>query len=302
MQRYAGSITDIKGVRIGQWTNLTAKTGCSVVLFDNGAVAGVQVSGAAPGTRETDLLRGYHLVNEINAIVLSGGSAFGLAAADGVMRFLEEQKIGYVSGGFQIPIVPAAVLYDLGVGDGWIRPNALSGYEACRSANEYCLEGAVGAGTGATIGKLYGQENASPGGLGTASVTLYDDVVVGAVVAVNALGEVFNPQNGQKLSGCRPLGQNKSGKIEQGGNTTIGVVATNATLDRERCNRMAEMGQDGLVLAIRPVHTPFDGDTIFAASTGEIALPEAAIPSLFAAATEVTARAVQNAILAAQGE
>ena len=302
--RYEGWITDIDSIKVGNWSDTQAKTGCTVLLFEQGAICGVDVRGAAPGTRETDLLRGYHLVDRVNALVLSGGSAFGLAAADGVMHFLEERKVGFLSGQYRIPIVPAAVLYDLAVGDGGVRPDAKAGYEACLSASSLMKEGRIGAGTGASIGKLYGPEYASPGGVGTASVWLNDSIVVSAIMAVNAVGDVHDPKTGQRIGGCQRLGRENLPEVnpEPGGNTTIGVVATNAMLTREECNRLAEMGQDGLVLAIRPVHTPFDGDTIFGASTNEVKLPTEKMAELFIAAAEVTARAVQNAIWASQEE
>lgn len=305
MGRYDGWITDVKGVQVGHWTDTQAQTGCTVVMFENGAVGGIEVRGAAPGTRETDLLRGYHCVDKINAIMLSGGSAFGLAAADGAMRFLDEQKIGFQSEQYHIPIVPAAVLFDLSVGNGSVRPDAKAGYEACLYASDTMTkEGRVGVGTGATIGKMYGMQHSSPGGIGTASIWLTRDVVVSALVAVNAVGNIIDPRSGRCVAGCRVPNPNPVGGMEAvpGSNTTIGIVATNAALTREECNRMAEMGQDGLVLAIRPVHTPYDGDTIFGAATCDVEIPKERLADLFVVATEVMARAVLNAIWAVQGE
>lgn len=309
MARHEGSIADISGVFVGHWQDEVARTGCSVLLFDGGARCGVEVRGAAPGTRETDLLRGYHLVEEVNAVVLSGGSAFGLAAADGVMQYLESRGIGFVSGEYRVPIVPAAVLYDLEVGDGDVRPDAEAGKAACLAAAKTVAEGAYGAGCGATVGKFLGGAFASPGGVGTASIQLPGGATIAAYIAVNALGEVFDHRDGRLLAGVAEAGrQNISAalpwmgdrvEVKARGNTTIGVVATDAKLSREECNRLAEMGQDGLALSIRPVHTPFDGDTIFGVSTGKIEVPPEAHFALHAAAAEVCARACQNAVMAA---
>lgn len=299
-----GSIRDIDGVLIGHWTDEKAKTGCTAILFPEGAVAGVDVRGAAPGTRETDLLSGYHLVEKIYGIMLSGGSAFGLAAADGAMRYLEENKIGFLSGENIIPIVPAAVLYDLEQGSSTIRPDSAAGYQACKQAGkEAKTQGRIGAGTGATVGKMLGMESAMPAGMGSACIDLPGGIKVAALLAANALGDVFDHRNGKQLAGPVVAGRMQNTvdlllqnpqKLQAAGNTTIGAIITNAKLNREQMNRMATMGHDGLALTIRPVHTPFDGDTLFAASTGEKEADADMLALLFVAATEAVAKAVIN--------
>ncbi len=298
------SITSIPGVRVGHYTNAEARTGCSVILFDRGIVCGVDVRGAAPGTRETVLLKGYHLVNRINAVLLTGGSAYGLDAAAGIMQYLEEKRVGYGDpNGVIVPIVPGAVLYDLEVGDSKIRPQKADGYRACETANADPVEnGCIGAGTGATIGKCFGMQHAVRGGLGNAVVELPGGVKVAAMIAVNALGDVYDHRTGQRISGAVVDGNPAScydallGGVGAGtsSNTTIGILVTNAKLTREEANRLALIGHDGLAMSIRPVHTPMDGDTLFAASTGELDCPNHL--SLFAAAAEAAALAVENAV------
>jgi L-aminopeptidase/D-esterase-like protein len=281
--RAASGITDVEGIKVGHWMSTARPTGCTVVLAPpDGAVGGVDVRGSAPGTRETDLLRPENLVDRVNAVVLSGGSAFGLDAASGVMRYLDEQKLGFaVTPVIKVPIVPAAILYDLGVGDWTIRPDAASGYAACQAATTARpQEGNAGAGAGATVGKFFGLPRAMKSGVGTASLEV-DGLVVGAIVAVNAIGEVVDPQNGRVVAGVRtPDGKKITSLMPEilsghlppaltpGTATTIGVVATNAALTKVQAQKVAQMAQDGIARAIRPAHTMFDGDTIFVMATG----------------------------------
>jgi L-aminopeptidase/D-esterase-like protein len=291
------SLTAIPGIRVGHWTNLDAGTGCTVVLCEQGAVAGVDVRGGAPATRETDLLRPGSLVGMAHAIVLSGGSAFGLDAATGVMRYLEERGIGYATAAGPVPIVPAASLYDLNVGRNE-RPDAAAGYAACEAAGEAIAEGCVGAGTGATVAKLGGSEGAIKSGIGTACMTLLDGTLVAALVAVNALGSVYDPINGEPIA--LPRTEKTGWRFPFAGtNTTIGVIATNARLDSIGVNRLASMGHDGMATAIRPSHTLFDGDTLFALS---LPGPDAAQTDHLAlerVAADVVAQAIVRAVQAA---
>jgi L-aminopeptidase/D-esterase-like protein len=259
------TLRDVSGIRVGHWTDTAGMTGCTVVLApDDGAVAGVDVRGSAPGTRETDLLRPTALVDRINAICLAGGSAFGLAAADGVMRRLAERGIGFATGVRPVPIVPAAILFDLGVGDPNAFPDADAGYAATLAAErgEDELEGRVGAGTGATVAKLAGTGSGRPGGVGTAARRLPDGPTVGALVVNNALGNV-HARDGRPL-----VTSDASPRQPPMANTTLVVVATDAALDRAWCRKLAEMGHDALAIGIRPTHTMFDGDVVFALSTG----------------------------------
>ncbi|MEL7609972.1 MAG: P1 family peptidase [Bacillota bacterium] len=266
---------NIDGLSVGHWTDFEARTGCTVVLCRDGAVAGVDVRGAAPGTRETDLMRGYNAVERINAILLTGGSAFGLDAAAGVMQYLELQGRGVKAGPTVVPIVPGAVIFDLDVGDGAVRPQKENGYTACTLAGEAFETGSVGAGTGATVGKTLGMHNAMRGGIGAASVTLEGGVIVSALVVVNALGDIYDPRTGRIVAGAKkdgvfvPYYDHAWALPSAYGNTTIGVVATNARLDREQANKLASMAHDGLAMTVRPTHTNFDGDTFFALSTCE---------------------------------
>jgi L-aminopeptidase/D-esterase-like protein len=304
------AITDVPGIRVGHWTNLEAATGCTVVLCEEGAVAGADVRGPAPGTRETDLLRPGHLVERVHAVLLSGGSAFGLAAADGVMRYLEEQGVGLDTGVARVPIVPAAVLFDLAIGRADVRPDAEAGYQACLTADDGPVtEGNVGAGTGATVGKLLGPRYATKAGLGTVSQRIGKGVIVGAIVAVNAVGDVVDPQTGEILAGARKpvvggflntaerikgdLGQTILAMMS----TTIGVVATNAQLTKEQTHLVAMMAQDGLARAIRPAHTMLDGDTLFALSLGG---REGDVSAIGTAAADVVAQAIVRAVRAAE--
>lgn len=294
----------IRGVKVGHAQNEGARTGCTVILCEGGATVGVDVRGAAPGTRETDLCRPGNLVEQAHAVLLTGGSAFGLAAADGVMAYLEERGIGFDTGVAKVPIVPAAVLFDLGVGDPRVRPDAAMGRQACEQATEGPVAmGQVGAGTGATVGKALGPQFASPGGVGLASIELPGGLVIAAVVATNAVGDIYDGETiiagaqaaGQFLDAAtKALGEPSQGPLP-GANTTIGCLITNGRLDKAQVNRLATVGHDGLARAIRPVHTPFDGDTLFALATGEV---PAEHPGLWVAASEVVRRAVIQAVSA----
>lgn len=310
-----GTITEVAGIRVGHYTDSRRPTGCTVLLFGDGAIAGVDVRGAAPGTRETDLLNPINTVQKVNAVVLSGGSAFGLDAASGVMRYLDERNIGYRVGNVTVPIVPAAILYDLGVGgDPKIRPTAESGYKACQTAtSDAVAEGNVGAGAGATIGKMFGMKQAMKSGLGSASIHVGNTgIIVGAIVAVNAVGDVIDPKSGKIVAGARkPEGggfmdsmarirEGYSVKLAGGANTTIGIVATNVVLDKVQATKVAQMAHDGLARTINPVHSPNDGDTIFAVATGAITT-RADHGAIGALAADVMAQAVLRAVMAARG-
>lgn len=313
---YPGDITRVQGIRVGQKENEKARTGVTVILCDDdGATGGVSVRGAAPGTRETDLLRPGNMVEKANAVVLSGGSAYGLEAACGVMRCLEQMGIGLSMGDAVVPIVPAAVLYDLGVGDPHIRPDAAMGRAAVMSAQREMQQGRFGAGCGATVGKLVPGTLAHDSGVGSASITLPEGITVGAVVAVNAVGDVYDPKTGE-LIGCARTPNGTPIAAESllwghapapvqiripapGSNTTIGVVAVDCQLTKEQANRLADVAHDGLARTIRPVHTQMDGDTMFALATGKIH-SEVNFLKLCACAAEVTARAIANAIYASQ--
>lgn len=261
------TIRDVPGIRVGHWTDAVGRTGCTVVLApDDGAVGGVDVRGSAPGTRETELLRPTALVERLHAICLAGGSAFGLAAADGVMTRLAERGIGYATGIRPVPIVPAAILFDLGVGDPNAIPTAEAGYAAtlAAEANDGQLEGAVGAGTGATVAKLGGTGEAHPGGIGSAARRTAAGQVIGTLVVNNALGDI-HARDGRVLAGRGHAAL----EPPSAGNTTLVVVATDAPLSRVQCTKLAELGHDALARGIRPVHTMFDGDVIFAISTSD---------------------------------
>ena len=296
-------ITDILGIRVGHDTNLEAGTGCTVILCDTPAVGGVDVRGGAPATRETDLLRPMYLVEEVHAVLLTGGSAFGLDAASGVMRYLEEHNVGHDIGVARVPIVPAAAILDLGLGSSKIRPDAAAGYRACEQATaEPVAQGNVGAGTGATVGKMAGPAFMMKGGLGSASTRMDDGTLVGAIVTVNAFGDVIDPQTQQVIAGTRnPLG----GFIFSNpfGNTTIAVIATSASLSKEAINKVAQMAHDGLAQAIRPAHTMFDGDTVFALALGptldtrrDPATTASQVSRIGAAAATTLARAIVKAV------
>jgi L-aminopeptidase/D-esterase-like protein len=297
-------ITDIPGIRVGHDTNLEAATGCTVILCDLPAVGGVDVRGGAPATRETDLLHPLNLVEEVNAVVLSGGSAFGLDAAGGVMRYLEEHGLGYNTGVARVPIVPAAAIFDLAFGSASIRPDAAAGYRACEQTTaEPVRQGNVGAGTGATVGKMAGPSFMMKGGLGSASTLLSDGTLVGALVVVNALGDVIDPQTQQVVAGARnPAGQGLLA-TNPFGNTTIAVVATNASLTTVQINKIAQMAHDGMAQVIRPAHTMFDGDTIFGLALGSTSqsmtnstIAASQVSTIGAAAATTLARAIIKAV------
>ena len=311
------SITDVRGIEVGHAQNEEALTGCTVILCRNGAVAGVDVRGGAPGTRETDLLDPVNLVDKVHAIVLAGGSAFGLDAANGVMRYLEEKNIGFNTGVARVPIVPSAILYDLNHGRANVRPDSAMGALAAASAvSTPPAEGNVGAGTGASVGKMFGPALAMKSGIGNASMDIGGGVVVGAIVAVNAWGDVISPDTGEIVAGLRSgrVGPLRIGKGRQfadtlammktstgrgvlglanRGNTVIGAVATNAKLTKAQATKIAQMAHDGLARTIRPAHTMLDGDTIFALSTGT---KKADVSTVGAFAAEVIAQAILRAV------
>ena len=308
----AGSITRVAGIEVGHFTDTRRPTGCTVVMAREGAVAGVDVRGAAPGTRETDLLHPSNLVDKVHAIMLAGGSAWGLEAATGAVRWLEERGVGLDVAVGRLPIVPAAVLFDLLVGDMRIRPDAAAGYAACAAASGADpTEGNVGAGAGAVVGKVFGIQHAMKGGVGTASVTV-DGVTVGALIACNALGDVIDPDTAQVMAGARTddgralrdtrrallCGQPPQ-PLLAGTNTTIGVVATDAILTKVQAHRLAISAHDGLARSINPVHTMSDGDTLFSLGTGR-AGKSLGMMVLATMAAEATARATVRAVQAAR--
>ena len=297
------TLTAIDGIKVGHATDATAQTGCTVILCPAGATAGVDVRGAAPGTRETEALRPGRLVQKAYAVLLTGGSAFGLAAAGGVVQYLEEQNVGFPAGPVRVPIVPAAVIFDLGVGDAKVRPDREMGYQACLNAtDEPVVMGTVGAGTGATVGKAPGVMP-SPGGVGSACKHLASGLIVAAIVVVNALGNVVDPKTGEIVAGGKEddsfveiTERLLDASLVSGTNTTIGVVATNATLTPAEVNRVAEMAHDGMARAIRPSHTMFDGDTLFSLATG--AYTGSRVNTVGILAAEVVAEAIVNAVTA----
>ncbi|MFC2028365.1 P1 family peptidase [Chloroflexota bacterium] len=315
------SITDIPGILVGQVEDLDSLTGCTVILCEKAATGGVDQRGGAPGTRETDLLNPINLVNKVNAILLAGGSAFGLNAASGVMRYLKEKKMGFNAGTVKVPIVPAAILFDLGIGNSDAFPDEEMGYQACKAASsEAPKQGNYGAGCGATVGKLYGMGQAMKSGIGTASVHLGGGVIVGAIVAVNAFGDVIEPTSGEILAGTR---SKKLGPFQLGSpayfantldsmrsltgrkvmglagksNTVIGVVASNANFVKSETTKVAQMSQDGLARSIQPAHTMMDGDTIFALSTGR---KSADVSTIGSWAAEALSIAILNAVRSAE--
>jgi L-aminopeptidase/D-esterase-like protein len=303
------SITDVSGIQVGHAQDFEAGTGCTVVMVEKGAVAGVDVRGGAPGTRETDLLDPVNLVQKIHAIYLAGGSAFGLDGAAGVMCFLEERGIGFDTGNVRVPIVSGAVIFDLMIGNPDIRPDREMGYQACLNANNRAVkEGCIGAGTGATVGKYYGISRCMKGGLGTASIQR-DDLVVGALVVVNAFGDIINPETGEILAGTLKKEINQLANTnqllinlissEKGSflqNTTLGVVATNADLSKAEAKRLSMSAHDGFARCISPSHTLYDGDVIFSLATGEI---ETDLNRLNSLSAQVVSLAVKRAILKA---
>lgn len=314
------TVTDVAGLAVGHFTHPQRATGCTVVLCPQGAVAGVDVRGGSPGTRETDLLRPQNTVDRVHALLLSGGSAFGLDAAGGVMRWLEEHGHGFEVGAVRVPIVPAAVIFDLWHGDAQMRPDMAAGHAACAAASTRPpAQGSVGAGAGATVGKLFGIERAMAGGIGTASVRV-GGITVAALVVVNPTGDVIDPATGEPIAGARKSATSRQlfhtthallrgelpARLQSGAATTIGVVATDAALDKAQCTQLASMAHDGLARTISPIHTPFDGDTMFALATGASALATgtaatASLGLLGVLAAEVTARAVLHAVEHARG-
>ncbi|WP_373600074.1 P1 family peptidase [Paraclostridium bifermentans] len=298
------NILDIKGIKVGQIEDIEGLTGCTVVICEEGAVCGVDVRGSAPGTRETDLLDPINMVQKVHAVVLSGGSAFGLESTCGVSRYLEEHNIGFDVGVAKVPIVAGAVLFDLVVGDPKSRPDIEMGYKACEVANDKELkQGNFGAGCGATVGKVKGAEYCMKGGIGSYSIKLDNGLVVAALVAVNAFGDVY--ENGKVIAGVLNNEKNKvlntydlmKNGVNSGGfnidNTTIGIVATNAKLTKAECKKISQMSHNGYAKAIFPIHTPHDGDTIFTIATGEV---ESDVTLLGSIATEVVEKSIINAI------
>lgn len=311
MAATARGVTALEGIAVGHHTLAGGTTGCTVVLTGVGAVGAVDVRGAAPGTRETDLLDPSNSIERVHAVVLAGGSAFGLAAADGVMSYLAERDIGFETGAARVPIVPAAILYDLGVGDPAIRPTAACGYAAAeRARTDTIEEGSVGAGAGATVGKLGGPGRAMKGGIGTALIEVAGGLQVAALMAVNAVGDVVDPDTGGIIAGVRTadglrfadartlLRQQPSATAPGGENTTIGVIVTNAALAKPQLAVVARMAHDGLARAVRPAHTPADGDTIFALATGTHA-GDVNLLRVGALAADVTADAIVRGVRAA---
>jgi len=313
-------LTDVQGLKVGHHTLREKPTGCTVVLADKGTLGSVDVRGGAPGTRETDLLNPVNHVNQVDAVVLSGGSAFGLDAATGAVRWLEEHDIGYPAGGVKVPIVPSAILFDLPfAGKPLVRPTADCGYKAAAAATDGPVqEGTIGAGAGATVGKLGGPGKSMKGGIGSTSIKLPDGLVVAAIVAVNAVGDVIDPASGQVVAGAR--GEDgksfvdvrkllRSGALPRrqqpraGENTTIGIVATNAALTKVQAQKMAQMAHDGLARAISPVHTPGDGDTIFSLATGVLqgGVDDGRLSQIGALAAEAMADAIVRAVKEATG-
>ena len=307
----AGSITLVQGIEVGHFTDTRRPTGCTAILAKAGAVGGVDVRGAAPGTRETDLLHPSNLVDQVHGIVLAGGSAWGLEAATGAVRWLEEQGVGLDVAVGRLPIVPSAVLFDLLVGDMRVRPDAAAGYAACAAASSAPpAQGNIGAGAGAAVGKIFGIQRAMKGGIGTASVTV-DGVTVGAIVACNALGDVLNPDTAQVVAGARTvdgkqlldtrralLAGHAPKPLLAGTNTTLGVIATDAVITKAQAHRLATVGHDGLARAINPVHTMSDGDTLFCLGTG-LAGSNPGMMVLATMAAEAVAQATLQAVLAA---
>ena len=306
------SICDVAGLKVGHFTESRRPTGCTVVLCEQGATAGVDVRGAAPGTRETDLLAPENTVDVVHALLLSGGSAFGLAAADGVMRWLAERGHGFKVGAACVPIVPAAVLFDLQLGDPTIFPDAAAGYAACEVAStDAPAEGSVGAGAGASIGKLLGAARAVKGGIGTASVCV-NGVTVGALVAVNAVGDIINPANGALIAGARGDDGHLIGVAQAmlkgtlptspltGAATTLAIVATDARLSKSAAKKLAQISHDGLARTIKPVHTPFDGDVVFSLATGAAGI-DGDLNLLGVMAAEAVSQAVLRAVESAVG-
>ena len=306
---FMSAVLGVPGIKIGHYTDKDNITGCTVVLCEQGAVAGVDISGSAPGTRETELLRPGKLVEKIQAVILSGGSAFGLDTATGVMRYLEERGFGHETSAGKVPIVPAAIIYDLNIGNSKARPGASEGYEACLAATDgEVTEGCVGAGTGAAVGKILGIERATKSGLGIANYRIRDGIIVAALVVVNAFGDVIDPKTGEIIAAPRyPSGGFistveilKKGEFIKGTlpfNTIIGIVATNAQLNKEQTNRLAQVAGAGIARAVNPCHTPYDGDVLFTLSLGQ---KKGDFMTLAALAAEVVSAAILRGVLQAE--
>ena len=276
-------ITDVQGISVGHASDYTGYTGCTVILCEKGGVCGIDIRGSAAGTRQVDALSINHLVEEVHAVLLCGGSSFGLDAATGVMKFLEEKGVGFDVGVVKVPIVPTAVIFDLGFGDHKARPTRETGYEACLNASAKVAEGSVGCGVGATVGKLFGLQCAMKGGVGTASVAMPDGLIVGALAVVNAFGDIVDNLTGKIIAGVRKTEESlelastvdslRRGYVKkQFGmeNTTLAVVATNGAFNKREITKVAQMAQGGLIKTINPVHTTFDGDLVFALSVGTV--------------------------------
>ncbi|HON86375.1 MAG TPA: P1 family peptidase [Syntrophorhabdaceae bacterium] len=305
------SITDIEGIRVGHASDFKGYTGCTVILCEKGMVCGLDIRGSASGTRQVDALSINHIVEQVHAILLCGGSSFGLDATSGVMRYLEERGVGFDVGVTRIPIVPTAVIFDLLFGDYRARPTAQMGYEACLNAGITVKEGSIGAGTGATVGKLFELPRAMKGGIGTSSIIMPDGLIVGAIVVVNAFGDIIDNVTGKIIAGVR-VAPDKMGFadtvkcLKQGFtkkqfglvNTTLAVVATNARFNKKEVTKIAQMAQAGLIKTISPVHTTFDGDLIFAVSAGDV---EADINMVGVLSDFVIAESVKRAVKKADG-
>jgi L-aminopeptidase/D-esterase-like protein len=308
------AITDVPGFQVGHAQDTKGATGCTVILCPPGTVGGVDVRGSAAGTRQIDSLQPFHFVDEVHAVLLSGGSAFGLDSSGGVAEFLEEKSIGYQTSAGKVPIVPTAIIYDLGLGEGKVRPDKKMGFQACANAKAGPVsEGSIGAGTGASVGKLFGIPFATKGGIGTASLLSPSGVIVGALVVVNAFGDVVDPQNRKIIAGARdPKNPDRfvdsAAMIKKGAampkwnagfqNTTLGVIATNVKLSKRQTSKVAQMAQSGLVRTISPIHSTVDGDLVFALSTGEM---QEDVNTIGLMAEEALALAVVRAIRSADG-
>lgn len=305
------AITDIPGIKVGHSSDLIGYTGCTVIIFDEGAVCGIDIRGSASGTRQVDALNVNHIVERIHAILLCGGSSFGLDAARGVMTYLEEKGIGFDVGIVKIPICPTAVIFDLFFGNPRARPTPEMGYEACTNASQTVEEGSVGVGVGATVGKLFELSRAMKGGVGTSSIVMPSGLIVGALVVVNAFGDVVDNVTGKIIAGARAsensfkfantVNSLKNGVVKRQfglANTTLGVVATNARFNKKEMTKIAQMAQGGLIKTIAPVHTTFDGDLIFAVSNGDV---DADINEVGVLSDFVVAEAVKRAVKKADG-
>ncbi|MGD9578524.1 MAG: P1 family peptidase [Syntrophorhabdus sp.] len=305
------SITDVKGLKVGHASNFKGYTGCTVILCEDGATCGIDIRGSASGTRQVDALGINHIVEHIHAILLSGGSSFGLDAATGVSRFLEEKGIGFDVGPTKIPIVPTAVIFDILFGDPKARPTQELGYEACMNAGDIVEEGSIGVGTGAAVGKIFELSRAMKGGVGTSSIVMPDGLVVASLVVVNAFGDIIDNVTGKIIAGARVAPDslefaNTVESIKKGAvkkqfglvNTTLGVVATNAKFNKKEITKVAQMSQGGLIKTISPVHTTFDGDLVFALATG---VCEADLNLVGVLGEFVIAEAIKRAVKKADG-